>query len=133
MRREVINTGDAASAAQRPYSSAIAARGDFVFTAGHVGFDPETGEPPAGIRAQAEQCLENLKAVLEAAGASLAQAVKVNVYLTNAADYDVMNEVYKRYFPTDRPARTTVVVELVRPDLLIEIEIVALLPEGADA
>lgn len=133
MQRRVINLGDPQSAADLPYSSAIVARGAFVFTSGHVGFDPETGEPPAGIEAQTEQALENLKAVLEAAGSSLDQAVKVNVYLTNPDHFEAMNEVYRRYFPSDRPARSTVVVNLVRADLLIEIEIVALLPGGAVA
>ncbi len=130
MQRQVINVGDASSKADLPFSSAIVARGEYVFTSGHVGFDPETGEPPAGIMAQTEQSLENLKAVLEAAGSSLDQAVKVNVYLTNPDHFEVMNEVYRRYFPSDRPARSTVVVNLVRPDLLIEIEIIALLPDG---
>lgn len=133
MQRRVINLGGPQTAADLPFSSAIVARGEFVFTSGHVGFDPETGEPPAGIKAQTEQALENLKAVLEAAGSSLDQAVKVNVYLTNPDHFGAMNEVYRRYFPSDRPARSTVVVNLVRPDLLIEIEIVGLLPGGAVA
>lgn len=129
MQRQAINVGDSPSAADLPFSSAIIARGEYVFTSGHVGFDPETGDPPAGIQAQTEQSLDNLKTVLEAAGSSLDEAVKVNVYLTNADQFDAMNEVYRRYFPGDRPARTTVVVELVRADLLIEIEIIALMPE----
>lgn len=133
MQRQVVNVGETPGMADPPFSSAIVARGDFVFTSGHVGFDPETGEAPAGFEAQTVQSLENLKAVLEAAGSSLDQAVKVNVYLTNPDHFEAMNKVYRRYFPSDRPARSTVVVNLVRPNLLIEIEIVALLPDGAVA
>jgi len=127
MERKTINLK---SGADLPYSSAVVASGRFVFVSGHVGFDPVTGEPPEGIEAQTRQSLENIKAVLEAAGTSLALAVKVNVYLVNAGDYDVMNTVYKEYFPVDRPARATVVTTLVRPDLLVEIEMTALMPDG---
>lgn len=128
MQRDVVNVGDTPEPSDLPFSSAIRARGDFVFTSGHVGFDPATGEPPEGITAQTEQALQNLKAVLEAAGTSLEGAVKVNVYISSPEHYEPMNDVYRRFFPTDRPARTTVVTELVRADLLVEIEIVALMP-----
>ncbi len=126
MQRQTIDLGDPPELTHRPYSVAIAARGAFVFTSGHMGFDPRTGSAPPGIRAQTEQCLENLRTVLAAAGTSFAHAVKVNVYLADPDHFEEMNKVYRRYFATDRPARTTVNTLLMRADLLIEI--IALLP-----
>jgi 2-iminobutanoate/2-iminopropanoate deaminase len=112
-------------------SPAIVA-GNLVFVSGHVGWVPETREAPAGIEAQTAQTLENLKSVLQAAGTSLEHVVKVNIYLTNIAeDFAPMNQVFRRYFPDDPPARTTVgVAALARPDLLIEIELTALLSDA---
>ncbi|MBK8021831.1 MAG: RidA family protein [Chloroflexi bacterium] len=130
MQRNVVILPTTPGATDLPYSSAVIASGHFVFTSGYVGFDPATGDMPAGIEAQTAQALENLKAVLEAAGSALEHVVKTTVYLTRAEDYAGMNAVYKRYFPTERPARATLVVQLVRPDLLIEIEMVALMPDG---
>jgi 2-iminobutanoate/2-iminopropanoate deaminase len=113
------------------YSPAIVA-GNLVFTAGNVGWVPETREVPAGIQAQTAQALENLKAVLEAAGTSLTHVVKVNIFLTNMDDFAAMNQVYRGYFPNNPPARTTVgVAALALPNLLIEIEMIALLPDTA--
>ncbi len=111
--------------------SAAIVVGNLVFTSGHVGWVPETRETPAGIKAQTAQALENLKSVLEAAGTSLEHVVKVNVFLTNIADdFAAMNQVFRRYFPNNPPARTTVgVAALARPGLLVEIEMVALLPD----
>jgi 2-iminobutanoate/2-iminopropanoate deaminase len=105
--------------------------GNLVFTSGHVGWDPETREAPPTIEAQTAQTIENLKAVLEASGSSLTDVVKVNVYLVNIDDFDAMNQVYRRYFGDNAPARTTVgVAALARSDLLIEIDMVGLLPEA---
>ena len=130
MHRRAVNLTETPGSAGLPYSPAMVA-GDFVFTSGHVGWAPETREAPAGIEAQTAQTLENLKAVLQAAGTSLGRVVKVTVFLTDIDDYAAMNQVYRRYFPKDPPARTTVgVAALARPDLLIEIEMVALLPDG---
>lgn len=111
-------------------SPAIVA-GNLVFTSGHVGWVPETREAPAGIEAQTAQALENLKSVLQAADTFLEHVIKVNIYLTNIAeDFAPMNQVFRRYFADNPPARTTVgVAALARPDLLIEIEVVALLPD----
>lgn len=130
MQRRVVNLEDTPRTADLPYSSAVVASGEFVFLSGHVGFDPKTGTPPAGIQAQTQQSLENLKKVLEAAGTSLDHVVKVNVYLADVTHFEEMNEVYRRYFPENRPARATVGAQLMRPDLLVEIEMVALLPNG---
>ena len=112
-------------------ADALNSSGNFVLTSGHVGFDLDTGESVEGIQAQTELTLENLKAVLEVAGTSLEHVVKVNVYLADVTHFDSMNEAYRRYFPTDRPARSTVGASLARPDLLVETEMVALLPDGA--
>ncbi len=110
-----------------PYAKAVKANG-FLFVSGNVGVNPETGQvPEGGIKPQTRQTLENIKATVESLGSSLADAVKVNVYLTNVADFPGMNEVYKEYFP-EPPTRTTVGInELARPEFLVEIDIIAVL------
>ena len=106
--------------------------GNLVFVSGLVGWDPETREAPRDVEAQTGQALDNLKSVLEFAGASLKDVVKLNIYLTNiAGDFETMNRVFRRYFPDGPPARTTVgVAALARQDLMIEVEAVALLPDA---
>jgi len=128
MKRRLVNLTEN----DLPYSAAVMASGNFVFTSGHVGYDLETGEAPEGIEAQTELSLENLKRVLQAAGTSFEHVVKVNVYLKNVADAPAMNEVYGRYFPNNKPARATVGAPLLRDDLLVEIEMTALLPDGVE-
>ena len=111
-----------------PLSPGVKA-GDFVFVSGQVGYeDPKTGRQLESIEDQTAQCLDNVKAVLEAAGSALADIVKVNIYLKNAADFEKMNEVYRRYFKKDLPARCTVVPALTQPMMLIEIECIAYSP-----
>jgi len=112
---------------QRPYSSAVRA-GDFIFFSGTVGVVDPQGEPVEGIEAQTRRCLQNLKRTLEAAGASFPDVVKVQVFLSRAEDWDKMNEVYKEYFPKDRPARTTLIHQPVKPKTLIEMECIAYKP-----
>ncbi|MBS7622091.1 Rid family detoxifying hydrolase [Candidatus Bathyarchaeota archaeon] len=108
-----------------PYSQAIKA-GGVIYVSGFVAFDPRTGKVvEGGIREQATQVMENIKAVLEAAGSSMKDVVKTTVYLTNLEDFKVMNEVFKMYFPTDPPARVTVGVKLPLPELLIEVDAIA--------
>jgi len=129
--KKLVNLSDEPDASGSLLSPAIIAD-RFVFTSGHVGWERENRQAPAGIEAQTAQTLENLKALLQAADTSLDHVVKVNVYLANIDDFDAMNQVYQRYFPNNPPARTTVgVAALARSDLLIEIEMVALLLEGA--
>jgi 2-iminobutanoate/2-iminopropanoate deaminase len=107
-----------------PYSQAIIA-GDTIYVAGQGPFNPETGQmATGGIEEQAARTLENIKAILEGAGASMDDVVKVNVYLADLADFAKMNEVYKRYFKEDYPARATVGVKLLGT-MQIEIECVA--------
>jgi len=111
-----------------PFSPGIKA-GDFIFVSGQVGSEnPATGEKMIGIAAQTRQCLEGVKQVLTAAGSSLSDVVKVNVYLKNAGDFSGMNEVYRSYFTEDQPARCTVVPDLTMPDMLVEIECIAYCP-----
>ena len=108
-----------------PLSNAVKA-GGLVFVSGTVAFTPDGQVARGDVRAQVRQTLENVKAVLAAAGSSLDRAVKVNVILTRAADFAAMNEVYREYFRDDNyPARTTIEARLMNPDLLVEIECVA--------
>jgi 2-iminobutanoate/2-iminopropanoate deaminase len=107
-----------------PYSQAIIA-GDTVYVAGQGPFNPSTREiVSGGIEEQTARTLENIKAILEAAGASMDDVVKVNVYLADLGDFAKMNEVYKRYLKEDYPARATVGVKLLGT-MQIEIECVA--------
>ncbi len=99
---------DGAPAALGPYSQAIIS-GDLVFTAGQIALDPTTGElVDGGVAAEAERVLENLSAVLQAAGCSMADVVKTTVYLADLGDYAAVNEVYARYFSEPHPARSAV-------------------------
>ena len=119
-----------APAAIGPYSQAVRV-GDFVYTSGQVALDPATGQiVSGGIEAQTTRVLENLKAVLEAAGASLAQVVKTTVFLKNMNDFAAMNAIYGQYLApegTIAPARSTVEVARLPKDVLVEIEVIAAL------
>ncbi|MFY9555904.1 MAG: Rid family detoxifying hydrolase [Blastocatellia bacterium] len=106
-----------------PYSQAIVA-GETIYVAGQGPFDPKTGKMPATFEDQAVQVLENIKAIVEGAGATLGDVVKVNVYLADLANFAKMNEIYKRYFTGDYPARATVGAQLLR-DMGIEVECIA--------
>jgi 2-iminobutanoate/2-iminopropanoate deaminase len=109
-----------------PLSPAIKA-GGFVFVSGYSGFrDRETGAPIEGIEAQTRETLDVIKNTLEAAGSSLDRVVKVTVFLRNAQDFFQMNQVYHSFFPKDPPARTTLVADLILPQILIEIECMAI-------
>jgi 2-iminobutanoate/2-iminopropanoate deaminase len=108
-----------------PFSAAVKA-GKYIFTSGQVGVqDPETAEQFMGIGAQCRQCLENMKKVLENAGSSLNDVVKVTVFLRNEEDFASMNKVYQSYFRENKPARTTVIAGLALPNMLIEMDCVA--------
>jgi 2-iminobutanoate/2-iminopropanoate deaminase len=122
--RRVVAT-DRAPAAIGPYGQAVVA-GGWVFTAGQIALVPGTGELVAGdVSAQAERVLENLKAVLEAAGTSLARVVKTTIYLADMADFAAVNAVYARYFPEQPPARSTVAVRGLPKGAAVEIDVVA--------
>ena len=108
-----------------PYSQAIKCNG-FLFVSGQVGVDPASGEfAGATIQQQTERMLENVKAILEAGGASLGHVVKTTVFLKEMNDFAAMNEVYGRYFSAAPPARATVQVARLPKDALVEIEVVA--------
>lgn len=123
--KKIVST-EKAPKAIGPYSQAVIANG-FAFLAGQVPLDPVTGQVIDGdIAAQTERVLENLKAVLEASGSSLAQVVKTTVFLKDMAEFPRMNEVYGRYFPENPPARATVEAARLPRDVRVEIECVAL-------
>lgn len=125
MNREPVHT-DKAPAAVGPYSQAIIANG-FIFTAGQGGLIPGTKTPvEGGTGAQTRQVMENLKAILEAAGSSMDKVVKSTVFLTNLDDFAAMNEVYATYFGDQPPARSTVQVSRLPLGIAVEIEVVAL-------
>ena len=110
-----------------PYSQAIRANG-FVFLSGQIPLDPSTQQVVEGDAAvQSERVLENLKAVVEAAGSSLQRVVKTTVFLADMDDFAAMNEVYARYFVTHRPARSTVEVARLPKNVRVEIDLIALL------
>ena len=110
-----------------PISPAIVA-GNFVFTSGAIGIDPKTSQMAGpGFEEQAEQVLVNLEAVLEAAGSDTSYVVKTTVFLADMNDYPAMNEVYRRHFKQDPPARSAVQVAKLPANARIEIEAVALL------
>ena len=108
-----------------PYSQGFRA-GDTLYLAGQLGLDPATRElVPGGIQAETRRALENLKAVLAAAGFSLGEVVQAQVFLADLADFAAMNEVYATYFPEDPPARATVQVAALPRGARVEIALVA--------
>ena len=122
--KEVIRT-DRAGAPIGPYNQGIKA-GGFVFVAGEKGIDPRTNQiVPGGIAAETRQTLENVKAILEAAGSSLDKAVATTVYLIDINDFAPMNEVYAQYFRVDPPGRTTVAVAALPAGARVEITVTA--------
>lgn len=126
MAKQQITTQTGA-APMGAYSPAIRA-GDFIFISGQVPRDPATGQiVGTTIEEQTQRVLENIKAILEAGGAGLANVVKVSAHLTNLADFDGFNKVYASYFPDPKPARTTVGSQLL--GFLVEIDAMAYVGE----
>lgn len=121
--RETIST-DAAPAAIGPYAQAIRV-GDLLFTSGQIPLLPDGTLLDGDVRAQTEQVLKNLQAVLEAGGASLASVVKCTCFLADMNDFAVVNEVYGSFFSSDPPARSAVEVARLPKDVRIEIEAIA--------
>ncbi len=122
MARQIISTPNA-PAAIGPYSQAVKA-GNQVFLSGQIGLDPATMEMVDGIEAQSRQVFANLKAVAEAAGGSLADAVKLTIYLTDLSNFGVVNEIMKSCFVEPFPARATVGVRELPRGALVEADLV---------
>jgi 2-iminobutanoate/2-iminopropanoate deaminase len=106
-----------------PYSHAVRV-GDLLFVAGQAGINPASGTAPDDFEAQARQAFQNLAAVLNAADSSLQHVAKTTVFLTDAANFPKMNELYAEFFPTNPPVRSTPIVQLPR-GLLISVECIA--------
>lgn len=129
MPREIVST-DAAPRAIGPYSQAIRA-GGFLFLSGQVALGPRTGQlVGSDIKQQTRQVLENVRAILEAAGSSLRQVVKCTVFLADMNDFGPMNEEYGSFFQDQPPARTTVQVARLPRGALVEIDVIALAGKG---
>ena len=128
MQREVIDT-DKAPHTGGPYAQAIRF-GNLVFASGQVALDPATTTVVEGdIRAQTRRVLDNIAGLLEASGTSLSNSLDALCFLRNAEDFDAYNEVYRSYFPTDGPARATVIAANPRIDMLLQIRIIAAIVE----
>ena len=128
MKQTVATTH--APAAIGPYSQAIVS-GDLIFTSGQIPLDPASGELVQGdIQAQTRQVFSNLREVLKEAGASLDDAVKVNVYMTDLKDFAALNEVYATFFTQPYPARSCVEVSSLPKGAQVEIEIIARKPQA---
>ena len=122
--KQVIHT-DSAPAAIGPYSQAIQI-GDLLFVSGQVPIDPSTGAIVEGdIKAQAQQSLNNLKAILNAAGTNMGAVVKTTVFLADMNDFAAMNEVYAQFFQEPFPARSAVQVARLPKDAKVEIAVIA--------
>jgi 2-iminobutanoate/2-iminopropanoate deaminase len=125
--RKIVRTQDAPKP-RGVYSPAIVADG-FVFVSGQVSVNPKTNELELGdIRSETRRTLRNIEALLEAAGSSLRDIVRIGVFLADLNDFDAMNEVFREFFPEDPPARTTVGAQL--PKIKIEIDCIARVRES---
>ncbi|HRW50356.1 MAG: Rid family detoxifying hydrolase [Caldilinea sp.] len=127
MRKPIVS--EKAVVPASPYSQAILARGRTLYVSGQGSFDPETNQfRPGNFREQAERTFRNVQLILEAAGASWDNVVKVNVYLTDTLNFAELNEVYREILSEPYPARTTVQAGLIG-QMLIEVDCIAVLPE----
>jgi 2-iminobutanoate/2-iminopropanoate deaminase len=125
VNKETVST-DKAPKAIGPYEQAIRV-GDFIYVSGQIPLDPRTGNLLDGdIKAQTRRVMENLKAIVEAAGSSMDRIVKATVFLKNIGDFAAMNEIYAEYCGTAKPARSTVAVADLPRGALVEIDLIAL-------
>lgn len=124
MSKIIIST-EKAPAAIGPYNQGIVA-GGFLYTSGQLPINPVTGQVPSTIEEQTIQVLDNLKAIVDAAGSAMEKVVKCTVYLQNFNDFDVMNKIYATYFPTNPPARACVEISKMAKNALVEIDAVAI-------
>lgn len=124
MEKQVLSTA-AAPGAIGPYSQGVVI-GDLIYTSGQLGLVPETGQFAEGVEAQTAQALNNVKAILEAAGSGLDKVVKTTVFLKDMNDFVKVNEIYGSFFAEPYPARSAVEVARLPKDGLVEIEVIAL-------
>lgn len=124
MEKQVLST-TAAPGAIGPYSQGVVI-GDLIYTSGQLGLVPETGQFAEGVGAQTAQALNNVKAILEAAGSGLDKVVKTTVFLKDMNDFVKVNEIYGSFFAEPYPARSAVEVARLPKDGLVEIEVIAL-------
>lgn len=125
-RKEVVQVD---LAAPNPNLSPATRFGNLVFVAGQTGRHPVTGELGRDVREQTNYTLQRVKTILEAAGTSLDNVLSVTTHLTKREDLAAYNEEYAKFFPANKPARTTVEVMLNSPELLVEITVVACIPD----
>jgi len=123
MSKKIILT-DKAPGAIGPYSQGITS-GGFLFTSGQLPVNPKTGEVSSSIEEQTRQVLDNLKAIVEAAGIFLGNVVKTTVYIQHMSDFDAVNKIYTTYFPNNPPARACVEVSKMAKNAMIEIDAIA--------
>lgn len=121
--KEVISTTKAPGAIG-PYSQGIK-YGNLLFVSGQTAMDPKTSTIAEGVEAQASQCLENIKAILEEAGSNLDKVLKSTVFIKDMNSFKKVNEIYAQYFTKNQPARSTVEVARLPMDVLVEIEVIA--------
>jgi 2-iminobutanoate/2-iminopropanoate deaminase len=126
-KKEVI-TPAGFSATATPLSPGIKV-GNTVYVSGQVGRHPTTGQMGGDIREQTRNCLERIKVILEAAGTSLGNVVSATCWLSNRENFGAFNEVYASYFPTDKPARATVEANLMAQGALVEVMVIACIPD----
>jgi len=126
--REIIRTSKAPSAIG-PYSQAVKIpAGKMIYTAGQIAIDPASGKLLEGdIKSQTRRVLENVRAILETAGAAMNDVVKTTVFMTSLSEFQAMNEVYAEFFPADPPARSTVEVSALPRGAKVEIETIAII------
>ncbi|MFC1998938.1 RidA family protein [Chloroflexota bacterium] len=127
MPKEIINIP---STRDHPFSPAVRA-GDYIFVSGQGGTVDVNGKELKTIEDQTKLALDNMKRIMEAADASLNDVVKVNVFLGDVNNFGKMNGVYRSYFPTNKPARSTAITGLVIPAMLVEIECIAYCPSAS--
>lgn len=120
--KEIVT--DKAPKAIGPYSQAVVL-GNMVFTSGQIPVNPQTGEIPDGVDAQARQVFENIKNLLEASGTSIGNVVKTTVFIQNMEDFAVINKIYEEYFTPPYPARSCVEASKLPKGVLIEVEAIA--------
>ncbi|NLB19870.1 MAG: RidA family protein [Clostridium sp.] len=123
--KQVITTNNAPGAIG-PYSQGIIVN-EMIYTSGQLPIDVKTGEMPNDISAQTKQSLENVKAILEEAGSSMANIIKATVFLSEMENFKAMNDVYQTFFEDDYPARSAFEVARLPKDALVEIEVIAII------